>query len=165
MDDPLAILGFLSIFHIVGAVALANGLRGVWNRVSSKERGAGNSLFFVVWGTGFGCLPFIFGLAMMADEEKGTPLVLLGEVIVWGGVFLIALLAWDEVIDWLRPFLHPDVFLIAFGGIFMLVGAAVGSLIIRDDLLFGSLLGGIFVLVGGLLLAVGLRNLLKAMRQ
>lgn len=164
MDNLLVMLGFLSIFHIIGAVALAYGLRGVWSWLRGKERYAGSALFFVLWGAGFGCMPFAFGLGLAADKEGGTPLVLLGEGIIWGSVFLIALLAWDEVLDWLRPFLHVDFFLIAFGGIFMMVGAGAGSFIIRDDLLMGLLFGGIFVLVGGLLLAIGVRNLLKAIR-
>jgi hypothetical protein len=164
MDSPLALLGFLSIFHIIGAVALANGLRGVWSWLRDKEQRLGSAFFFVLWGAGFGCMPFVFGLTMAADKEGGTPLVLLGQVMVWGSVFVVALLAWQEALDWLRPFLHVDMFLVAFGGIFMLVGAGATSFIIRDDLLFGLLFGGIFMLVGGLILAVGVRNLLRAMR-
>ncbi len=164
MDNPLVILGFLSIFHILGAAAVANGLRGIWSWLRSRERGVGNAFFFVLWGAGFGCLPFTFGLSMAAGKEEGTPFVLLGEMIIWGSAFGLALLGWEELLDWLRPFLHPDMAMIAFGGIFAMVGAGAGSLIIRDDLLFGLLFGGIFMLVGGLILAVGVRNLLKAMR-
>jgi hypothetical protein len=161
MDSPLALLGFLSIFHVIGAVALASGLRAIWNWLRDKKRGLGNGLFFIVWGAGFGCMPFAFGLGLAVDEEAGTHLVLLGEVIVWGTAFLIALFFWGDVIDWLRPFLHPHMFLVSFGGIFMLVGAAVGSFMIRADLLFALLFGGIFLLVGGALLAFGVWNLLK----
>ena len=49
-------LGFLSIFHVIGAVALANGLRGVWSGLHDKGRGGCRSLFFVVWGAMFGLL-------------------------------------------------------------------------------------------------------------
>jgi hypothetical protein len=164
MDGPLALLGFLSIFHIIGAVALANGLRGVWSWLGDKEQRVGNAFFFVLWGAGFGCMPFVFGLTMAADKEGGTPVVLLGQVMVWGSVFVVALLAWQEALDWLRPFLHVDMFLVAFGGIFMLVGAGAASFIVRDDLLFALLFGGIFMLVGGLILAFGVRNLLRAVR-
>jgi hypothetical protein len=163
MDSPLALLGFLSIFHVIGAVALANGLRTMWNWLRDKNRGLGNGLFFIVWGTMFGCMPFAFGLGLAVDEEVGTPLVLLGQAIVWGTVFLIALFFWDDVVDWLRPFLHPHMFLVGFGGIFMLVGAAVGSFMIRADLLFALLFGGIFLLVGGVIFALGVWNLLKEM--
>ncbi len=155
-------LGFLSVFHVIGAVALAHGLRGLWHWLHNKERGAGNAFFLVLWGTGFGCMPFVFGLAMASDKNSGAPYVLPAELIVWVGAFLIALLAWDEVFDWLRPFLHADVFLVAFGGVFMTVGAAAGSLVMRDDLLFGMLFGGIFMMVGGLLFAAGVWSLLNA---
>jgi hypothetical protein len=165
MDSPLAMLGFLSIFHFIGAVALARGLRGLWHWVHNRGRGVGNSFFFVLWGAGFGCMPFVFGLTMASDQESGALYVLPAELLVWAGAFLITLLAWGEVVDWLRPFLHADVFLVAFGGVFMTVGAAVGSFVIRDDLLFGVLFGGIFIVVGGLLFAAGVWKLLNAMHQ
>jgi hypothetical protein len=163
MDSPLVLLGFLSIFHVVGAVALANGLRAIWDWLRGKERRPGNGPFFIVWGTMFGCIPFASGLGLVTDKEKvGTPLLLLGgEVIVWGTAFLITLFFGDDVVDWLRPFLHPHMYLVGFGGIFMLVGAAVGSFMIRDDILFGLLFGGIFLLVGGVIFALGVWNLLK----
>ncbi len=66
--------------------------------------------------------------------------------------------------DWLRPFLDTNIFLVGFGGIFMLVGAAVGSFVVRDDLWFGLLFGGIFFLVGGLIFALGIWNLFKEIR-
>jgi len=163
MDNLLAMFGFLSIFHIIGAVALANGLRGVWSGLRDKRRGGCRALFFVVWGAMFGCLPFAFGLELAA-EEGGTPLVLLGEAFIWGSVFLVALLAQDAVLDWLRPFLHRDMWLMAFGGLFMVVGTLVGSSMARDDQMFGLLLGGVFALVGGVIFAIGVWNYLKAMR-
>jgi hypothetical protein len=161
MDSPLVLLAFLSIFHVIGAAALANGLRAIWDWQRDRERGLGNGVFFVVWGAMFGCMPFAFGLSLAAEKEIGTPLVLLGQAIVWGAAFLTALLFWDEVMDWLRPFLHPNVFLIGFGGVFMLVGAAAASFTIRDDVLFGLLFGGIFIFVGGVIFALGVWNLLK----
>jgi hypothetical protein len=60
-----------------------------------------------------------------------------------------------------QPFLHPDIFFIAFGGIFMAAGTGAGSFIVRDDLLLGLLLGGIFTLVGGVIFAIGVRHLLQ----
>jgi hypothetical protein len=157
---PLGMLGFLSLFHIPGAIGLAHGLRGLWSKLRGDQPAFGNSLFFIVWGSGFGCMPFVFGVGF-ASEDGGTPLILLGQIIIWGSVFLIALLAWDEAIDWLQPFLQPNMFLIAFGGVFMLVGTVVGVLMIRDELLFGLLFGGIFTLVGGLVFGLGVWNLLK----
>ena len=161
MDSPLALLGFLSIFHVIGAVALANGLRGIWNWLREKERGLGNAVFLVAWGAMFGCMPFAFGLGLATDDERGTSIVLLGQAIVWGLSFLTALLLWDDVVDWLQPFLDTNIFLVGFGGIFMLVGAAAGSFIVRDDLPFGLLFGGVFFLVGGLIFALGVWNLFK----
>lgn len=64
MDSPLALLGFVSIFHIIGVVALANGLRAVWTWLRDRERGLGNGLFFILWGAMSGCLPVAFGLGL-----------------------------------------------------------------------------------------------------
>jgi len=163
LDSPLGLLAFLSLFHVIGAMALAYGLRGVWSGLREKKPGVGSRLFFVLWGAMFGCMPFAFGLGL-ATEDGGTPFVLLGQALIWGSVFLIALLAWDDILDWLRPFLHADVFLVAFGGLFMLVGTGVAALIARDELLFGLLFGGIFTLVGGLCFALGVWRLLKSIR-
>jgi hypothetical protein len=163
MENPLVMLGFLSTFHVIGAAALAYGLRGVWSGLRDKGRGVGSAFFFILWGTGFGCLPFAIGLGL-ATEDGGTPLVLLGQALIWGSAFLAALLAWDAILDWLRFFLHPDMFFIAFGGIFMLVGAIVGSLTLQDDPQFGLLFSGIFMLVGGIIFAIGVWRLLKEIR-
>lgn len=164
MQNSLATLGFLSLFHVIGAVALANGLRQVWSRLRHSERGGGSGLFFVIWGAGFGCMPFAFGLQTATSQDGGSPLLLLAQIAIWTGAFLVALLAWDEAVDWLRPFLHPNMFLIAFGGLFMLVGAGVGSFVVRDEPLFALLFGGIFMLVGGVFFVIGVRNLLKTMQ-
>lgn len=46
-----------------------------------------------------------------------------------------------------------------------MVGAVTGSLVGRDDVLFSLLIGSIFLLVGGLILAIGVWRLLKGIRQ
>ncbi len=73
MDSPPVILGFLSIFHVIGAVILANSLRRVWSGLRDKGRGVCRALFSVVWGAMFGCMPFIIGIEL-ATEEGGRPL-------------------------------------------------------------------------------------------
>ena len=165
MDDPLAVLAFLSLFHVIGAVTVARGLRAVWSGLRGEKPGAAfnAALYFIVWGALFGCIPFAFGL-QAATKESGTPFVLFGEVAIWGSAFLIALLAGDLIADWLRSFFNADVAMVAFGGLFMLVGTGVGVLVVRSELLLGLLIGGIFTLVGGVFFAIGLWNLLKAAR-
>jgi len=163
MDSPLVMLGFLSIFHVIGAVVLANGLRGVWSGLRDKGRGVWSALFSVVWGAMFGCMPFGLGLEL-ATEEGGTPLVLLGEALIWGSVFLVALLAWAAALDWRRPLLHRDMWRRLVGGSFMVVGTWVGSLMAKDGQMFGLLLGGIFALVGGVIFAVGVWSYIKTKR-
>ena len=164
MDNPLAGLAFLSLFHIIGATAVARGLRAMWSWLRGGKPGAVfNSLYLFVWGALFGCVPFSLGL-QLATKESGTPLVLLGEGVVWGSAFLIALLAGDGIAGWLRTFFNVDTALIAFGGLFMLVGVGVGLLTGQNDLLGGLLAGGIFTLAGGVFFIIGLVNLLKETR-
>jgi len=161
MDNPLASLAFLSLFHVIGATAVARGLRAVWSGLRDRRPGeAFRSLYLFVWGVFFGCLPFTFGL-QLAIKESGTPLVLFGEVAIWGSAFLIALLAGDRIVGWLRSFFNADVALIAFGGLFMLVGVGVGLLAGQSEPLSGLLVGGLFALVGGVFFIIGLWNLLK----
>jgi hypothetical protein len=164
MDNPLASLAFLSLFHIIGATAVARALRAMWSWLRGERSGAAfSALYLLVWGAVFGCVPFSLG-AQLATKESGTPLVLLGECVVWGSAFLIALLAGNRIVGWLRSFFNADVGLIAFGGLFMLVGMGVGFLAGRSDLLGGLLVGGLFTLVGGVPFAIGLWNLLKEAR-
>ena len=164
MDNPLAGLAFLSLFHIIGAAAVARGLRAMWGWLRGSQPGAVyNSLYLFVWGALFGCVPFTFGL-QSATNESGTPLMLLGEVAIWGSAFLIALLAGDAIANWLRSFFNADMAMVAFGGLFMLVGTGTGLLVARSELLVGLSVGGLFVLVGGVFFAIGLWNLLKATR-
>lgn len=44
MNGPLAQLGFLCLFHLIGGIALGAALRGLKNGFS------GNTLFFLIWG-------------------------------------------------------------------------------------------------------------------
>ncbi len=85
-------------------------------------------------------------------------------MLIWGSVFLVALLAWDAILDWLRPLPHRDMWLMALGGWFMVLGSWAGGSMARDGQLFGLLLGGIFTLVGGVIFAIGVWNFIKAMR-
>jgi len=164
MENSLASLAFLSLFHIIGATAVARGLRAVWSGLRDGKPGAAfSSLYLFVWGVLFGCMPFTFGV-QLATKESGTPLVLFGEAAVWGSVFLIALLAGDRIAGWLRSFLNADVVFIAFGGLFMLVGVGVGLLAGQSKPLSGLLVGGLFTLVGGVFFVIGLWNLLKETR-
>ena len=164
MENSLASLAFLSLFHIIGATAVARGLRAVWSGLRDGKPGAAFSLLYLfVWGVLFGCMPFTFGV-QLATKESGTPLVLFGEAAVWGSVFLIALLAGDRIAGWLRSFLNADVVFIAFGGLFMLVGVGVGLLAGQSEPLSGLLVGGLFTLVGGVFFVIGLWNLLKETR-
>ena len=160
----MAGLAFLSLFHVIGATAVAGGLRAGWSSLHGGKLGAAyKALYLFVWGAFFGCVPFTFGV-QLATKESGTPLVLLGEAAVWGSAFLIALLAGNRIAGWLRSFFNADLVMVAFGGLFMLVGVGAGLLAVQSEPLGGLLAGGLFTLVGGVFFVIGLLNLLKETR-
>ena len=142
---------------------LANTVRELWWTLREGEVPGCRSGFLVVWATMFGCLPFGFGVSF-ANAETGTPFLLLGEVLVWAGTFLVMLLAKDRIRQMVAPFLQQEMLLMLFGGVFIAAGAGVASALIKEDLL-GALLGGaIPTLLGGAVFGYGLWRLLRSTR-
>jgi len=163
MDNPWVLLLFLSIFHVIGAAVLANALRELWHDLHEGGLKGCRVSFLMVWATMFGCLPFGVGIGL-ASAEDGTPLLLLGEVLVWTSVFLAALLASGPIKRFLESFLHQEMLLMLFGGVFLVVGVSVASLVAREEGLSAVLAGGISTLVGGAVFGYGLWRLLRSTR-
>jgi len=163
MDNPWLLLGFLSIFHVIGASVLANAVRDLWDDVREKDPQGCRAAFLMIWATMFGCLPFSFGIAY-AGSEDGTATMLAGQVAVWAGTFLGVLLARDAVRRLAEPFLHHETMMMLFGGAFIVVGAAVAAFLREDGQLPALMTGLTFVLIGGGVFAYGLWKLLKSTR-
>ncbi len=153
MNDPIVALGFVSIFHIIGGVAVGSALRGLRKGFTFRK------VFFLVWGVLFGCMP----LALGAQTFLKTSAIYLFamEVFVLAGAILGAALIPDWVLE---SYNSADLFRIGFGGLFFLIGLITGTELVRTDLVAGLVFGGIFGGVGAAMLFFGLRSLLQRSR-
>ncbi len=161
-ENPLFTLGFLSLFHIIGGIALGSAIRGIWRNVRSRGEGAWMpSIFFVVWGSMFGCMPFAFGF-----DPTLPAWFLPAQLLIWGAPFILATFFGRAVLDWAGPLFNIGTGLIVFGGIFMIAGLLGGYMIFSDGELFQAmLLGGIFGVIGLSIFILGLANLFKNARS
>lgn len=145
IESPVAVLAFLSLFHLLGGGGLGVALRPL--------RSAGSiNVGLAIWGAMFGGIPLF-----MSIEALWLLPIQLFEIAAAG---LLAFFYWDRIQE---LFGNTNVWLILFGGIFFMVGSmAAGMLIKERDYAMAALFG---VLFGGLGLAVllwGLRRLVAS---
>lgn len=143
MNTLVGMLAFLSLFHLIGGIALGSVLRG-WLR----GKFACNNLFMLVWGTLFGGVPLVIGAVQFVAQ--GAIYLLLIEVAVFGG----AILATALIPDWfLESFPAAKLAPIAGGGIFLLVGIGMSFSLFRTEpfsalvtlVTFGGMGGAMFI--------------------
>jgi len=149
METPIGLLGFLSIFHIIGGIALGS----TFNRIVRNRRLDGQAIFFIVWGGMFGCMPLTFG-------SQTESWVLFAQV----GILALAIVLPFAFGGSLREgFRQPGLQNVVFGGIFLIVGMiALGfaiRLIPKDTAAFGVLA---FALIFS---AVGVPVFIKGLRE
>ena len=148
--EVLGPFAFISIFHVIGGVALGTTLRG-WADNPTREN-LGGRVFFLVWGSMFGCMPLVFGLqtgfSMLAAQLA---------------VLLVAIVVPFFWLERLRELVSDqNVVRIGFGGIFLIAGLAAGGFLLREgEWLFAVLFGGTFTLLGGGFFLSGLLKLLR----
>ena len=149
MKDSITILAFLSIFHLLGGAAIGFSVRGILRGKPSLV-----SLFMIVWGAMFGCMPFAIGASLFIALE--APHWIAAEA----GVLLVALIASALIPDTLLETLKsPAVSAIAFGGLFMLVGLGVGAVTMMHEPLLALLFGGSFTGAGALVFFTGVKKI------
>jgi hypothetical protein len=157
MENTSFLLGFLSIFHIAGAIALGIAARGIWQLATGEGGSIGSSIFLVIWGGLFGCLPLAFGL-----DETAPDWLLPAQLLIWGTVFVITVFFGQKVLEWARPLFTVGTGLIVFGGIFILGGLFGGYLALgQGEILTALIIGGVFGIIGGVIFVLGLVNLFK----
>ncbi len=157
-ENPLFLLTFLSLFHFIGAAAVGNAVRGWWKMIRGEEQiSVIQSVFFAVWGTMFGCIPFGFG----ADPTQ-PGWFLPAEISIWLVAFVFAGIFGKEMLAYFRPLGNIHVLLMGLGGIF-LAGGLMGGWVAftRGDVWLGLILGVVFLIIGGGMFALGLAGLLK----
>ncbi len=150
MDNPLFFLGFLSVFHVIGGGAVGATLH--WLVKRGLRAGVVNSLFMLVWGSMFGCMPLAFGLQPLAEGE--IPWLFPAQLAVLGAAVVISFFFIEQI---QAKFFRPPFFLMAFGGIFAAVGLVAKSATdsSSEDPLTGLLVGGIFFVVGAAIFYAG----------
>jgi len=161
LDTPLFLLGFLSIFHIIGGIALGTALRNIW-KMLRRQGGSASGLFFLVWGGMFACIPLAFGTA---DD---VPVWIFPTQLAIVIVTVTVTAFWEGAIqEWAKPLLNVSVGMMVFGGIFMGAGLLFGSIFAKEaeDLFFGLMFVGIFGLVGLGIFLFGLFSLFKDFRS
>ncbi len=151
MSSPAFILVFVSVFHLLGGLALGWGLR----RVFARQFGS-DVLYFFVWGAMFGFIPLFIGVAALAASGAGY-LILVELLVLFVAIAFMAFTP-DE---YLAAFTSPQIVLTGTGGILVVLGAALFSATLSEDWTTALIAGGIFMLVGGLFFAIGVRMALK----
>ena len=151
MNSLFSQLGFVGLFHVIGGIAIGSALRGL-------RRGfSGNTIFFLVWGGMFGCMPLAIG--WNALNAAGKPEFFALELGMLIAAILITALMPDTMLESLKS---PQVAPIAFGGLFLLIGIGAGAIMIQTDLLPALVFGGCFAGAGGLVFISGLAKVLKS---
>lgn len=152
-DQTSIIVGFLAIFHVVGAVALGTALRGIWQAIRAQEAPVlGHVFLIVLWGT-FGCVPMLFGM------QRGVALwVLPVQFSVWVIPFVIALFFGPQAMKALQVLFSLNTGLMVLGIVFILIGGGSAYILLGMGVgLGGSLLvGGVFALIGLGIFLVGM---------
>ena len=149
MNGLIGTLGFLSIFHVLGGIALGSTVRGLRNGFN------GSKLFFLVWGSMFGCIPLAIGAQAFAQENTMYLFVL--EVLILASAIVVMAFIPDWMLD---TFKSPQVVTIEVGGLFLFIGVVVGGAMLKTDPIFTLLFGGTFAGAGAVMLYRGLRTLL-----
>ncbi len=162
LDSPLFLLGFLSLFHIIGGVALGNALNSIWLKLRGQRVSMGNGCFFLVWGSGFAFMPLAFGAgeeipAWFLPMQLLIIIVAMGVGVLWQGVLQ----------EWAKPLFNLNVGLMLFGSVFMGFGMLFGFVFTQDA--EGPFLALIFIgtfgLIGLGIFLFGLFGILKNFRS
>lgn len=146
----LILLGFLSLFHIIGGAVIGTTLRGLRGGLSC------NTPFLLMWGVGFGGIPLMFGWMMF--NQQGMLYLLIAQILVFVGAILLAALQPAWVFE---PFKTPAVRMIGTGGICLIIGVTIGIATVQQEPMVALLFGGIFGGVGALVMANGVKTLFK----
>lgn len=156
-DNPLIWLGFLSVFHIIGGIALGSSIRGIRQLIRGEGGSLSNALFFIVWGGMFGCMPLTFGF-----EPTIPNWVLIAQVLILVAAVVITAIWGRTALDWLKPVFNVFTGLLVLGGIFMIAGLLGAYTTLKGgDLSTALILGLVFGIIGLGIFILGLAGLFK----
>ncbi len=151
MNGPVPTLLFLSVFHLIGGIAVGAGLRQLLARQFNCR-----AIFFIIWGLGFGLGPLLGGIATLTSSH--TPYLIVVEI----AAFVVPLLITAFIPqDYLSNFTTPPVTGTVFGLIFFLVGAGLLVMLWQTEIWLALLFGICFMLGGAAATISSVRSALK----
>ena len=153
-DSPWFLLGFLSLFHIIGGVVIGSTLKKMRQDGLS---GLKNSGCLLIWGVMFGGIPLAFGLGQYA--EFGIIWFFPAQLAVFAGAILITFLFGTYIRSILN---QKSIRWMGFGGFFFISGGFAAYVLGQEAARWMSALIGILFCGSGLLMFVqGLRIALR----
>lgn len=155
LDQPLGMLLFLSIFEILGGAAFGAGLRGLIRREPI-------TFFFLLWGGGFGGIPFLLGAAeFLASEQPGYFFAQL--FIFLTAIVSVALLPAD-FLELKGKTASAEIGAI-IGAVMTMMGGAFVLFNLKQALSFGFVVGGFFGLLGALILILSAVSIMRSLQN
>ena len=142
---------FLGIFNVVGGVAFGHGLRSLIHDRSPR------GIFMLIWGGFFGGVPCLMAASSLLAAHTGP--LFLANPILFLSATVLSMTILPELVQDLGA---GPLISIGMGAAFMFVGTSVGLAMLRQGTPAGGLAGGgLFVLAGGLIFALGVGQLLR----
>ena len=154
-NSSVPVLGFLIIFHIMGAIALGASIRGLWRAIDGDIEGLFGYLFFLIFGGLFSCAPFVYGLS--AFDPVPILTIQLSVVVI---VFIISLFFGPAIIRGTTELFNFNGGLVLLGLLFMGGGLFAGFSMVSqgETLATGLIVGAVFGLIGLGIVLLGLSN-------
>ena len=153
MEDSIYVfLGFLLIFQILGTIALALAIKGLWNAAQGQPEAVFGHLFFLFFGSLFGCAPLFYGLGYTQ-----TWWFLGAQLFVVSATFIATFFKGEDIVYNFRSLLNINTALVILGSLFIISGLASAVLVFNETngLLLGLLFGVIFSLIGFGIIVLG----------
>ena len=151
LDSPLFLLGFMSLFHIIGGSVIGSTLKKM------RQAGAANGGCLLIWGVMFGGIPLAFGAAELA--QSGVVWMLPAQLLIFLGSIVITFLFGSSLKDMLN---QESIKFMAAGGFFLVGGILAATILMHEE---EGLMSGIFGFLicgaGTLLFVRGLRIALR----
>jgi hypothetical protein len=155
LDSPLFLLGFLSLFHIIGGIVIGSTLKKMRQ---AGLAGVANGGCLLIWGIMFGGIPLAFGATELA--RSGIMWLLPTQLLILFGSIVITFLFGASLSDLLN---QGSIKYMVGGGFFVVSGALAATILGREAEWWMSAL--FCILFCGVGIAMFIRGLRLALRE
>jgi hypothetical protein len=142
MEGAFEMLLFFSLFEVIGGAALGAGLRGLLRRNFA-------TVFFLVWGAGFGGIPLLIGAVSFLG--MGQPMYFYAQVFIFLTAVVTVMLLPDDFMQSSRTANTSEAGAIV-GAVMAMIGGTVVLLNLNGGNLIALLIGGFFAFLGAFIL-------------